>query len=108
MVAARVLVLTVCFAFAALSQTAHLQPAPEVKLPILSDSSSPAHWVGGTFYLFQSGELATPDTMRAPLRFQGTDFAHLGAQIPSSIPGAPMSVWIESTWLDTNGRLYAW
>ena len=91
-------------------QSAALQPAASTHLPIQSDSSSPAHWANNTFWIFQSAGLSTSsDPLRPPIRAQGTDQFHLGQTTAAKMdPALGLPVWIEATWLDPSGRLYAW
>jgi uncharacterized protein (TIGR03437 family) len=79
-------------------------------MPIQPDSSSPAHWSNNTLFLFQSSVPSTfAPPQRAPIRAQGADQFQLGQTIPAKMdPALGLPVWIESTWLDPGGRLYAW
>jgi hypothetical protein len=65
------------------------------------DSNSPAHWDGDTFYLFNS--------FLHPWRVSGPDLFHLGApvQVHMGQTNDRLWTWIESTWKDDDGTLYA-
>lgn len=102
-----------------------LRDAPIVTFPNETDSNSPAHWNDGTLYMFNS--------LGSPVRSKGLDQFHLGEVIaPSftsnSLPGSRIAAtgqasyrrrqpgdtnsgftrWIEATWQDSDGTLYAW
>jgi hypothetical protein len=87
-----------------------LHEAPLLKFPGVKrtdgsevvDSNSPIHWDGSTLYLFNSDD--------HPWRFSGPDLFDLGDPI-STLLGQTnnrLSIWIESTWKDDEGTLYAW
>ena len=90
------------FAGAARAQYAELTPANPIRLPALSDSSSPAQWMGDQLMIYQSYAL--------PMVGTGT------AQDNSSLRVRPVflntfkdyPLWIESTWVDDDGTVYAW
>jgi len=102
-----------------------LRDAPIVTFPSETDSNSPAHWNDGTFYVFNS--------LGSPVRSKGLDQFHLGEVIAPSFNSyrlrrpsiaAPrqafyrrrqpsntdsgLTRWIEATWQDSDGTLYAW
>jgi hypothetical protein len=91
--------LAICAPLAA--QTVELRPAPALKMPGTVDSNSPAHWYFDTFYLFNSdGRL---------FRSQGeSPFAYEGIQPVWMSNLARQPIWIEATWVDSDGTLYAW
>ncbi|MBK7926858.1 MAG: hypothetical protein IPJ98_04995 [Bryobacterales bacterium] len=70
-------------------------------MPGEADSNSPAHWVDGTLYLFNSNG--------NPVRTQGPSFRELrAARAVLFYDYDHPQRWIESTWLDDDGTLYAW
>jgi hypothetical protein len=78
-----------------------VQPASVVQLPSPTDSNSPGHWWNGSFVLFNA--------MGTPYRSQGSDQFNLGE--PAFVAfgdGQPMPLWIEATWIDDDGTLFAW
>ncbi|MBI4603678.1 MAG: hypothetical protein HY721_17125 [Planctomycetes bacterium] len=78
-----------------------LRDAPRVEFPGDTDCNSPAHWSGGTFYLFNSAG--------HPKRSSGQDLFHLGPAVPSAYDNtANGGRWIECTWKDDDGKLYGW
>ena len=84
------------------AQTFELRPATPLQFPGVVDSNSPAHWLNGSLYLFNS--------WGSPLRSQGTDPSHLDGRTRAVLFDSyerPMR-WIEATWLDGDGMLYAW
>src|SRR5690349_10840445 len=81
--------------------TIEIRPAPAVQLPAPIDSNSPGHWRDGTFVLFNSEGV--------PYRSQGTDqFSLAGTADVGLARQQPSPVWIEATWLDEDGTLFAW
>ena len=81
--------------------SAVLRDAPLVKFPAETDSNSPAHWDGGTFYLFNS--------IGKPRRSHGPDLFHLGKPIDCPYNNkASGGRWIECTWKAADGTLYGW
>ncbi|OFV97851.1 MAG: hypothetical protein A3H28_07415 [Acidobacteria bacterium RIFCSPLOWO2_02_FULL_61_28] len=86
---------------AALAQRATLRPAEPIVLPGISDSNSPVHWKDGKFVMFQS--------LGLPLMAQGTrqsETLKAKGVLLKNISRVPL--WIESTWVDEDGTLYAW
>jgi hypothetical protein len=67
-----------------------------------SDSNSPAHWDGSTFYLLNSAV--------ASWRSSGPDLFHLNAAKRAVVFDRTISGgrWIESTWKAEDGTLYGW
>lgn len=89
------------FAASLYSQTFELRPATEHRFPAPVDSNNPAHWKDGNLFIFNS----TGSSERS----QGPDQFHFG--LPRSISvnlGRRGPVWIEATWLDPDGALFAW
>lgn len=90
-----------CVSIAAQAQRAELQPAPTIILPGTSDSNSPAHWNKDQLLVYQSMSLPLVST---------------GAGQTSGLRSRPVilntfehyPLWIEATWLDPDGTLYAW
>ncbi len=85
-----------------LAQHAHVRSATEQDMPSQVDSNSPAWWSNGQLHLLNS-------TGAAPIRSDGADQFHLAG--PHSLYMSqmePWPTWIEATWLDPNGTLFAW
>jgi hypothetical protein len=83
------------------AQTFQLRPAPSVQLPSPTDSNSPGHWWNGSFVLFNAES--------APFRSQGADQFSLGNTTPVGFGSdQPWPLWIEATWVDGDGTLFAW
>jgi hypothetical protein len=83
------------------AQTIEIRPAPVVTLPSPTDSNSPGHWANGTFYLFNA--------MGVPYRSFGEDQFNLGNSSEAVFSdGTPSPLWIEATFADADGTLYAW
>ncbi len=86
---------------AAFAQHARLRPAEPISLPGYSDSNSPSHWSNGIFNVFQSAGL--------PIISQGTgQFARLKARAVALDNHSHVPLWIEATWADDDGTVYAW
>jgi hypothetical protein len=98
----RLLSLIASAALAALSaQTIEIRPTTAAQLPWPVDSNSPAHWWKGTFVLFNG--------MFVPNRSQGPDQFGLANQVEVKFSdGTPTPLWIEATWMDKDGTLFAW
>jgi hypothetical protein len=86
-----------------------LRDAPAVTFPAETDSNSPAHWDNGILYVFNS--------FGSPMRSQGFDQFQLGEVIAPKVFTYPrpkfnsynlQTRWIEATWQDSDGTLYAW
>src|SRR5437764_725467 len=83
------------------SQSISIIPAPTVTLPSPTDSNSPAHWSNGKLTVFNA--------MGTPYRSEGSDQFSLGEPAFVSFADTqPMPLWIESTWVDDNGTVFAW
>jgi hypothetical protein len=82
-------------------QSIAILPAPVVQLPSPTDCNSPGHWWNGNFVLFNS--------MGEPYRTLGADQFSLGSPARASFgAGQPEPLWIEATWMDADGTLFAW
>jgi hypothetical protein len=85
----------------AAAQTATVHDAEALEMPGEVDSNSPAHWQEGKFYLFNSAGL--------PVRTDGSNLATLRRATAVGFDHyAHHRRWIESTWVDSNGAIYAW
>jgi hypothetical protein len=85
----------------ALSQSVELRKAEPVELPGGADCNSPAHWKDGKMVVFNS--------MGLPVRSEGSDQFHLGHARAVFFDHYQLRTrWIESTWIDDDGTLYAW
>lgn len=83
------------------AQSVQLIPAERLAMPGEADSNSPAHWASGRFYLFNSNG--------NPIRTSGFNFNTLGAARAVLFYDYTRPLrWIESTWQDDDGTLYAW
>lgn len=94
-------VVTLLFACSLFAQKAQLRPAERIALRGPSDSNNPSHWVGNTLHVYMSNQ--------APWRSEGPDQFHLSK--PARVhrdAGDSRSWWIESTWVDDDGTIYAW
>jgi len=86
---------------AALGQKATLRPASQVRLPGATDCNSPAYWRKGVLYVYNSAGL--------PVQSQGPDQFHLGhVRAPFFDHHKLRTRWIEATWPDDDGTIYAW
>lgn len=79
-----------------------LRPAEPVWMPGAADSNSPGEWIDGVFYLFNSNG--------NPVRTSGPNALELrGARAVLFYDYSQRHLrWIESTWLDPDGVLFAW
>ncbi len=85
----------------ALAQRVELRRADPISLPGDSDSNSPVHWWNGRFTVFQSAGL--------PISSRGSwQKGVLKARAVFLTTYEHMPLWIESTWVDDDGKLYAW
>ena len=83
------------------AQTWSLNPTPNVQMPGEADSNSPGHWLNGKFYLYNSNG--------NPIRTFGPDPLHLGAARAVLFDDYQRPLrWIEATWVDDDGTVYAW
>lgn len=84
-----------------LAQKVELRKATPNAFPGAADCNSPAHWKDDKLYVFNS--------VRWPVRSEGPNQFHLGRVVaPAFIHYNLDSRWIESTWLDEDGTLFAW
>ena len=82
-------------------QTAALREVEPVEMPGGVDCNSPGHWKDDKFYLFNSRGL--------PVRSEGTDQFHLRqTQAVAFDHHERHTRWIEASWMDESGVLYAW
>lgn len=82
-------------------QSAKLREVPPVRMPGAVDCNSPAHWKDDQMYVFNSRGL--------PVRSMGSDQFQLGhTQAVAFDHHERHSRWIEATWMDESGILYAW
>jgi hypothetical protein len=82
------------------AQRAELRPASPVILPGMSDSNSPVHWTNGNMSIIQSLQL--------PLISVDTGAGTFKARAIVLNTYEHYPLWIESTWTDDTGDLYAW
>jgi hypothetical protein len=83
-------------------QHVEVRPADPVTMPGEVDCNSPAFWLDGEMFLFNS-------TGNGPLLSRGTDQFHLGNSMMSRIQRLrPWPTWIESVWVDPSGAILAW
>ena len=95
------LVSSATFERTAAAQTVQVKPAPELDLPGPTDSNSPALWMGKSLVLFNA--------MGTPYRSEGANRRSLGSQTLVQFGyGTLGPIWIESTWLDSDGTLFGW
>ncbi|MGH9786531.1 MAG: hypothetical protein ACRD88_20365, partial [Terriglobia bacterium] len=85
---------------AGFAQHAELRPARPIRLPGVSDSNSPVHWRNGKIAIFQS--------MGLPLVSSGDRQTSTLKARAVSINSSHLPLWIEATWVDEDGTLYAW
>jgi hypothetical protein len=70
-------------------------------MPGVADSNSPVHWWNGRMYLYNSDGL--------PIRSEGEDmFSLRHARAVLFYSAENRNRWIESTWMDPDGVLFAW
>jgi hypothetical protein len=80
-------------------QQATLVPAERVSMPGVGDSNSPSHWT-------REGRLVVYNSDGTPSRSEGDDQFSLGEAVKLDFPVG--LAWIESTWSDGDGVVYAW
>ncbi len=83
------------------AQRAELRSAEPVAFPGTSDSNNPAYWWNGSFSVLQS--VGLPILSRGP-----EPLGTLKARAIALDSYVHTPLWIESTWLDDDGTLYAW
>jgi hypothetical protein len=96
-------VLAVCLglAVAALAQQARVIPAPPNYMPGGVDSNSPAFWVDGEFRLFNSTGFPLLSVGSSQFQVESTEWIE-----SAYLDHAP--IWIEATWTDPDGIVFAW
>ena len=82
--------------------SAVLRDAPLLKFPAETDSNSPVHWDGDTFYLFNS--VGKPKRSIGP----GSVPPRQADRLPLQQYNVNGGRWIECTWKAEDGTLYAW
>lgn len=71
------------------------------KFPGQVDSNSPAHWQNGEFHIFNS--------IGSPKLASGENQSSLGGPVDVKVENSThFPMWIEATWIDNDGTLYAW
>ncbi len=83
------------------AQRVEVIPADPIVLPGVSDSNSPVHWWRGEFHVTQSHAMPIVSIgagLEGPLKTRAVLF-HSYEHMP---------LWIESTWVDADGTVYAW
>ena len=94
--------LLLSFAPAAKPQHVVFHPAPEVRFPAPTDSNSPAFWSYGQLTLYNS-------TGAGPIRSAGPNQFEMRSVGPVVLgPSIHHPYWIEATWVDTDGSVFAW
>jgi hypothetical protein len=83
------------------AQRAEVRPASPFTLPGISDSNSPVHWTNGSMLIIQS--LALPQISSYSEATGTFDSRAIALDTYQHYP-----LWIESTWTDDTGDLYAW
>jgi hypothetical protein len=83
------------------AQRTEIRPASPIILPGMSDSNSPVHWMNGNMSIIQSLELPL---LSVDTTGRGTFKAR--TIVLNTYEHYPL--WIESTWMDDTGVLYAW
>lgn len=100
----RMSVMVVCLAAVVplWTQTVALRPAQPRNFPSAVDSNSPALWNNGELIVYNSTGLG-------PVRSSGPDQSHLTESHPVVLgPSTHRPYWIEATWTDTDGTIFAW
>src|SRR5579871_5988799 len=86
----------------AMAQTATLRPARPLNFPSAVDSNSPALWLNGQLEVYNS-------TGMGPVKSLGFNQFHLSdAQVVTLGPSTHRPYWIEATWTDADGTIFAW
>ena len=87
---------------AGLAQHVELRPAPVLRFPSETDSNSPGFRSNGELVVYNS-------TGMGPVRSAGPDQLHLMESGPvTPIGSVHRPYWIESTWVDQDGTVFAW
>lgn len=85
------------------AQSARVHVAAPIEMPAQVDSNSPTFWQNGQLVLLNSTG-GNPS-----IRSSGNDQFHLG--VPTAVRFNhinPWPAWIEATWVDPNGAIFAW
>ena len=84
------------------AQQVKLRPAPTVQFPSEVDSNSPALWIGEDLVVYNS-------TGNGPVRSTGANQFRLERSQPVVLgPSIHWPYWIEATWADDDGTIFAW
>ena len=84
------------------AQQVTISPSPTIAFPAPADSNSPALWSGGELLLYNS-------TGIVPIRSTGSNQFQLSRSQPVVLgPSIHRPYWIESTWVDDDGSIFAW
>lgn len=83
------------------AQRAVVRPASSYNLPAAVDSNSPAFWANGELIIYNS-------TGGDPIKSSGSNQFKL--ENSQAVAGPPLHrpYWIEATWVDTAGAIFAW
>lgn len=96
---------TAVFAFGCattFAQQATISPAPTIQFPAPVDSNSPAFRRAGDLVLYNS-------TGDGPMRSNGPNQFNLAGSQPVILgPSIHRPYWIEATWIDNDGSVFAW
>lgn len=94
-------VLATGLSFPAASQQVQVKEAELISLPGISDSNSPVHIRNGEIFVFNSDGM--------PVRSQGPSLSELKrVKAPHFHSYEHQPLWIEATYLDDDGTLWAW
>jgi hypothetical protein len=80
-----------------------LRDVEEIKFPSQTDSNSPAHWDGDTFFIFNSIGRAFRSEGKDPFHLANTHRIKYDETV--QVAGGQ---WIEATWKAPDGSLYGW
>src|SRR5690349_16882163 len=98
---ARTIAVAICLR-AGFSQHVELRAVPSLQFPSEVDSNSPAIRGSNELIIFNSTGLG-------PVRSTGVNQTRLRNSLPVSAIGAThRPYWIESTWVDQDGTVFAW
>ena len=89
------------FLGAACAQQATLRPTSTLSYPSSTDSNSPSFWSGSDLVLYNS-------TGNGPIRSTGADQFLLRDSERVVLGSAHRPYWIEATWVDQDGTVFAW
>jgi hypothetical protein len=95
-------VICAALASATLAQHVEVRPAPHEAFPSETDSNTPAFWSEAGLVIYNSTGLG-------PVRSVGSNQFQLNASQPVVLgPSNHKPYWIESTWVDEDGSVFAW